>query len=290
MGDQHATTCTLCPIYRSDADPRIPHHSPVCDGDRALLDRHLVDLSNLVADLSNPEPPIVERGRYERFGVEYQDNGRRAAVSLGEVWRDPLAAVNGVAPINARSRHPHVSGSREHAMPIDADRTDLTSAARGANLTDAGRRHPGDHVGHLAVASLLDGWARSWRDSLCPDHHLPSATVDDLVAWLRNRLEDACDSYEELPLFAEEVKAVRSVLRGLAGEIEPSPEPCDGVDCARCEMRSLYRRPGDTYRAECSSCGTLYTEDEYASLIAARAKTERGKRQPEEIAALLRHS
>lgn len=289
MGDTQGT-CTTCPIFRPDADPRIPHHPPVCDGDRALLDRHLVDVSNLVADLSNPEPPIVEQGRYERFGVEYQDNGRRETVSLGEVWRDPLAAVNGVAPINSRGKAPSVSGSRERAIPIRVDVVDLTGAVRGLNLTEVGKRHPGDHTGHIAVASLLDGWVRSWRDSLWPGHHLPPATVDELVAWLRKRLEDACDFYPELPLFAEEVKAVRSALRGLAGEIDPPPEPCDGVDCSRCEKRSMFRRPGDTYRAECSNCGTLYTEDEYASLIAAQAKTERGKRQPEEIAALLRHS
>lgn len=283
--------CSTCPTYRPDSDPRLPNRPPVCDGDRTLLDRHLVDIANLVAELTNPEPPIVDQQRYERFGVEYLENGLRETVSLGHVWADPLAAVGGVAPINSRTREPSVSGSREQPIPIRVDVIDLTGTARGANLTDAGKVHPDDHIGYLAVASLLDGWARSWRDTLWPGHHLPPATVDELVAWLRTRLEDACDSYPELPLMADEIKALRSTLRGLAGEIDPPPEPCDGVDCARCSVRgNMFRRPGDTYRAECSTCGTLYTEDEYAALIAEQAKAERGKRKPEKIAELLRHS
>jgi hypothetical protein len=271
--------CVTCPVLRPDAEPRQPHRPPVCDGDRRLIDRHLTDLGYLVADLTNPEPPIVDRDRYERLGVQYLTGGRREVVSLGEAWRDPLAAVGGVAPINSRRTGPSVSGSRERPLPVSADRLDLIAPARGTNLTDAAREHPQDHGGHLAVATLLDGWARSWRDHLCPGHHLPPATVDELVGWLRLWLGDACDRYPELPLFAEEIRDARRALRGLAGEIDPPPEPCDGVSCARCGMRALFRRPGDIYRAECSQCGTLYTEDEYVTLVGEQAAAVRRRRE-----------
>lgn len=254
------------------------------------MDRHLVDVANLVADLSNPEPPIVERGRYERFGVEYLDNGRRRPVSLGEAWREPLAAIGGVAPINSKSKAPSVSGSRERPIPVPVSALDLKAGSRVPNPSPAARDWPEDQIGYLSAATTLDQWVRDIRDTLYPGHHLPEATVDQLVAWLRNRVDDVCDSHPAVVEFAGEIRDLRSALRSAAGETDPPPEPCDGVSCARCEMRALYRRPGDTYRAECSSCGTLYTEDEYTALLADLAKTERGKRDPQEVAALLRHS
>ena len=282
------TFCTTCVTYRPDSDPRIPDYPPVCDGDRALLDRHLNDIANLVADLSNPEPPIVNERRYERFGVRYLKHGGRERVSLGEAWADPLTAVGGVAPINSRSKAPSVSGSRERPIPIPVATFDLKAGARVPNPTDAARDWPEDQVGNLSAATVLDQWVRDVRDTLFPGQHLPEATVDELVMWLRNRVGDICDRHPAVAEFAEEIRALRSALRAAAEETEPAPEPCDGVTCARCKMRALFRRPGDTYRAECSTCGKLYTDGEYTELLAEQAQTERGNRRPEEVSALLR--
>jgi hypothetical protein len=288
MGDM--PTCTTCSLYRPDAAPRVPNRPPVCDSDRALLDRHLADVANLISDLSNDEPVLVDRRRYERFD--------RNGTSLGETWADPLAPMGGVAPINSRSKAPSVSGSRERPIPISTNTHDLAAAAKVPSLTPSSRGWddrsmrgwPEDQVGYLSAATTLDQWARDIRDLLFPDHHLPPATVDELVMWLRNRVDDICDRHPAVAEFAEETRSLRSALRSAAGETEPQPEPCDGVSCARCGMRAMYRRPGDIYRAECSSCGTLYTENEYALVIADQAAVERDKREPQEVSALLRRS
>jgi hypothetical protein len=248
----------------------------------------LADVANLIADLSNPEPPVVDDRRHERFGVAYFTGGVRHVFSKGLKPSDPLAALGGVAPINSKSKAPNVTGSRERPLPIAVDALDLTAVARVPNPTPHGSGWPEDHVGHLSAATVLDSWVRAVRDDLFPDHHLPPATVDEMVGWLRHRLEGICDRHPAVTDLAEEIRHLRGALRSEAGQTEPHPEPCDGVNCARCEMRALYRRPGDTYRAECSNCGTLYTEDEYAALIAEQAKTERGSRTPDEITAILR--
>lgn len=277
--------CIVCPVVRPDAEPRQPHNPPVCDGDRNLLDRWLTEIANLVAQLANPAPIESDRRRYERWG---RDNTTGRDVSLGDTWADPLAAVGGVGPINSPSKQPSVSGSRERSIPIPVDAVDLTGVAREPNPTAAGRQHPDDQIGHLPAATTLDSWVRDWRASLWPDHHLPVATVDELVSWLRNRLWGACDQHPAIDEFATEIRALRGVLRRAAGETEPRPEPCDGVACARCDLRALTYNPADTYRAECSNCGTLYSQAEYDELTNAQAQNERSTRSPEEIHNLLR--
>jgi hypothetical protein len=332
----NSTTCVTCPTYRPDADPRIPNYPPVCDGDRALLDRHLVDIANLVADLTNDEPAQVDQRRYERFIVK-----KGQPVSLGETWADPLANFGGVAPIPSKADQPSVTGSRERPIPIKVNVVDLSAPARVPNPTrdpKTGAAHhqhlvpqvrtdtepqwvtakfdgteirqlvrPRQYVyddtnrqvmvpaldpdGHLSAATTLDSWVREWRTTMFPNQSLPPATVDELVMWLRHRAPDACDRYPDMAAFAEEIRALRGALRGAAGETEPTPEPCDGVACGRCNKRgTLFRKPLDTYRAECNNCGLLYNDTEFQTLVVEQAKKERGKRTPEEITALLRRA
>jgi hypothetical protein len=284
-----AETCLLCSVYRPDSEPRLPHRPPVCDGDRNLLDRHLLEIANLCAELTNPEPPVVDRRRHERFGIQYFKGGREV-VSLGEVWSDPLAAVNGVSPIPSRSKQPPVTGSRERPLPVSADLLDLKAPARQPNPTDRARDWPEDQVGRLSAATVLDQIVRDVRDTVCPVQHLPAATVDEMVAWLRNRVDDMCDRHPAIEDIATELRDLRGALRAAAGETEPSPEPCDGVTCDRCDTRSLFRRPGDIYRAECGTCGTLYNEDEYAALVGEQASAQRARIGDERAASLLLHN
>lgn len=269
--------CPTCGLYRPDSTPRIPNHPPICDGDRALMDRHLVDVANLIADLAQPEPPIVEQGRYERHGIRYLHDNRREVVSLGEVWKDPLAAVGGVAPINSRTKAPSVSGSRERPIPIPVTALDLKAAARVPNPTGVGRDWPEDQIGNLSAATVLDQWVRDIRDTLFPDQHLPPAVVDELVAWLRNRLQDVCDRHPAVVEFAEEIRSLRSALRSAAGGTEAKPERCDGVPCRRCDLMTLYRHAD---RVECINpdCMSILLEDEYLAWVKTLAAEQRLKR------------
>lgn len=332
--------CLTCPIFRPDATARLPHRRPICDGDRTLMDRHLTDISNLHADLTNPEPPIVERGRYERFGLQYLKDGARQVVSLGQVWKDPLAAVDGVAPINSRTGAPSVSGSRERPVPIRVDVVDLTAVARRPNPTRdpvteqplyqhlvpqirptglhvtitswwggiplhqqiRGREHVRDHKGklvltpaeqpdgHQSAATTLDALIRDIRDEIFPGQHLPPATADQMVMWLQVRLDDICDRYPRIVDFAEEVRALRGALRSAAGVTEPQPELCPGVACSGCKKKSMFRMPGDTYRAQCVTCGKLFSDAEYAEAVEAQGKKVRQERSPEEVHDLLRRN
>lgn len=284
-----ASACILCPVYRPDSTPRLPHRPPVCDGDRQLLSRHLGEIAGLIDDLSNPEPPIVDQRRYERIGIEYRD-GQPRAISLGETWADPVAAVGGVAPINSRSRQPSVSGSRERPIPVDVTALDLQAPARIPSQTRASADWPEDQVGHLSAATLLDEWVRDVRTRLLPDHYLPDATVHAMVGWLRTRADLICDRYPDVVNLAEAVRMLRGALRTAAGQVEPRPRLCEGVACPRCDLRALMTCPGDTYRAQCGQCGTLLTDDEYTTVVAEQHTAERGQRSPDEIAALLRRA
>jgi hypothetical protein len=271
------STCWTCGLYRPDTAPRIPNYPPVCDGDRALMDKHLVDVANLTSDLSNAEPALVDRRRYERFD--------RNGDSLGKVWSDPLAVFGGVAPINSRSKQPSVSGSRERPIPIPVAALDLKAPAKVPSVAPSTRGRdepaygwPEDQIGHLSTATVLDRWVRDWRAALFPDQHLPKATVDELVSWLRNRLQDACDQHPAIVVFAEDIRTLRSALRQAAGETDSPPEPCEGVSCRRCSMMTLYRQAGGDVACINPDCQAVLREDEYldwVKTLAAEAKIRR---------------
>lgn len=269
-----AGTCLTCPVIRPGSEARLPHRPPVCDGDRRLLNRWLGDIADLIADLTNPEPPIVDDRQHERFGVAYLKGGHRHVFSRGMHPSDPLAALGGVAPINSRRSQPDVTGSREPAIPVNADTLDLTATWRTHNLT--GDAWPEDQVGHLSAATLLDEWCRDIRDRICPDQHLPEPDIGKIVTWLRVRLNLVCDRHPDVAAFADALRMLRGSLRSAAGQAEPPPEPCDGVTCARCDQRALFHKPTDTYRAECGNCGTLYTDDEYTAIVTDQAASVRG--------------
>lgn len=289
-------TCCTCPVTRPDADPRQPNTPPVCDGDRLLLDRWLVEIANLDADLRNDEAPIMDERRHERFATAYLAGGNRHVWSKGTYASDPVGALGGVAPINSKSAQPNVGGSRERPMPISAALHDLKAPARVPNPTAQGRACAGDQIGRLSVATTLDQWVRDWRDTLWPDHHLPPATVDQLVLWLRTpigndrtRLDEACDRHPAIDEFTLEMKTLVGALRSQAGVSEPRPQRIEGVRCGGCKANNvLFECADDTYRAECGACGLLYTTDEYAEHVAVLGGKERNNRTDEELLEILR--
>lgn len=274
-----SAACWTCPTFRPDTTARIPNRPPVCDGDRTLIDRHLADIANLHADLSNDEQPLADQRRYERFD--------RNGASLGEVFADPLAHFGGVAPINSRSKQPNVSGSRERPIPIAVTALDLRAGARIPGITASPHVRTdekrlaewlGDQIGHLSTSTVLDQWVRDIRDTLYPGHHLPPATVDELVMWLRHRVEDVCDRHPAITDFAEEIRNLRSTLRSVAGETEPPPERCEGIPCKRCDMTMMFRRPGGSVDCMYPDCSAVYTDDDYLDWVKTLAAEQRIKR------------
>lgn len=134
----------------------------------------------------------------------------------------------------------------------------------------------GDQIGELPVATKLDQWVREWITyGWCPGDHLPVPTVVTLVDWLSKRLDVACDHHPAIDEFATEIRDLLRTCRRHAGLLLAHPEYLDGVPCSGCDLMALFRKPGDDYRAECGSCGKLYTDEEYerwVGLVAAQVR------------------
>lgn len=294
-----AAPCPLCSIYRPDVDPRQPDRPPVCEGDRWRLARDIAEIGQLHARLVNPDPVEYDNRWYEARDPDGHLIGQQRR-------RDPLGALGGVAPIPSRTNQPTVSGSRERPAPISLDTADLTGAARQGSIGIRTRgdwaRKPGgdpDQIGLLPAATVLEYWAREWREALWPEHHLPPATVPELVEWLLAgadgdnpgvRIDEACDQHPTIDEMATEVRKLRQAFRRSLGETEPQPERIEGAACRGCDLRTLFRRPDDLYRAECASCGLLYSEAEYTTWVEELAGQVRGQRGAEAVRRILQRA
>lgn len=266
-------TCVTCPVYRPDAQPRLPHLPPVCDGDRRLLDSHLADLPDLHHRLDQPEPAEVDDRTYTL------PHPRDRQVTL-VYHREPAAPIGGAAPVPGQPRQPRVTMTRTPPAPMPLDPVDLTAPARHATRRMHARGALGlddDQHGHLSTATILDTWVRDWRDCLWPDHRLPAPTVPVLAAWLRDRADDAAACHPHIDDFAAEIRQLHHILRHALGETDPQPETArfEGVTCRRCDLRGvLMQRPADDY-VECGNCGLLLTQDEYADWVTQLADEHR---------------
>lgn len=181
-----------------------------------------------------------------------------------------IMAMHAVLPAMlqpGQSQGQRVSGSREAPLPLRVDPLDLTLPARAGTIHDP----LGDQIGHQSVATILDSWARDWRDTLDGDRPA-GPTVPELVTWLAIRLPWACNQHPAIDEFARELRQLHRTLRIVTGLHEIRPEHLD-VPCRRCDLLDLHRLPGED-RVECGSCGDLLTEDEYrrwCGLLAADA-------------------
>jgi Zn ribbon nucleic-acid-binding protein len=269
--------CRLCVVYRPNAEPLLPEPglAPVCGRDRARLDRDLAALPDLHARLRNPDLSTGDERSMYRVALDRQ--GRRA-------WNTVPAG-----PTAGRTNQPLVSGSRPRREPADLTAVDLTAPAHGTNLTAQGRRHPDDHVGHLSVATILDGWVQVWRDELFPGQHRPPALVDELVGWLRDRVEEACSrlDVDVLADFADEIRRLRGALHAALGEVRAEPDIKFGVRCKQCDaMSTLAQEPGEDW-VECGSCGLLYSQEEYRRWVEHNAGYQRSKHTSEQLRQLM---
>lgn len=182
-------------------------------------------------------------------------------------------------PVRAPNASARVSGSREAPVPVSLDLVDLTLPAREGSRAPHARGVLGlddTQIGYLSVATELDTWVRDWISySWCPGDHLPVPTVVTLAGWLSVRLDIACDHHEGIDEFRSDIRRLLWSCRRGANDLPPHPEYLDGVRCSGCDLMALFRKPGDDYRAECGSCGKLYTDEEYerwVGMVAAQVR------------------
>ncbi|MET0698940.1 MAG: hypothetical protein ABWY93_04685 [Mycobacterium sp.] len=243
-------TCVLCRVYRPDGPPRVAEIA--CPGDRARLHRDVDAIATLYARLAGGDGAVVDDRWYE---LTDQD-GR----PLGQ-WRrrDPVAHLLPAGDVAARSQNTPITGTRTAPVPINVDAVDLTAPARRALPLG----EPGDQVGYLPVATVLDGWARHVRDWLHPDFHLPPDDVAALSAFLARHLDETIDGLPGvLADLAVDVRALCGAMRVILGEVEPTPQPILGVRCEHCRtISSLVPWPTGEY-VECRMCGQLYSSQE----------------------------
>jgi hypothetical protein len=244
----------------------------VCAHDRNRIPGILRDLGQAYAALlAEPEPAEP--------GLLVIDDGTFDGPYVYDVV--PLPA----GPTRATAGSAPVSGSREAPVPVSLDLVDLTAPARAGSLlphanadlhqaasvvprTKTLERHTYgarwvDQVGHLSVATELDFWVVDWIEARGQREHRPAPNVPDLIRWLGDRVDDACDHNGAIDEFATKVSELLWTCRRLAGELPPLPEKCHGIPCSRCDMLDLWRHPGSQWRAECGTCGRLYDEDDY---------------------------
>lgn len=169
--------------------------------------------------------------------------------------------------INGQSAGGRVSGSKERQLPIRVDPLDLAAPARNVWLLGE------DQVGHISVASILDFWARDWREARGGRERLPDPYVPALAAWLLRRADDAMDSHPAIAEMWDDVRRLHGVLRVQLGLHPPRPVYLDGVPCRRCGAGTLWRMPESEYASECAvpECRDLLTDEEYDAWTRERA-------------------
>lgn len=164
-----------------------------------------------------------------------------------------------------------VAGTPEAPTPVNIDVLDLLGEPRVGNPTPAARQHPEDLLGEPSVASVLDSWVRDWREIRDVGENLPEPYPYQLAAWLRVRLDWACDHHSAVDEFATEIRDLTARLRGVLA-LKRRVEMLQGAACPTCDTRSLFRtvdpQKGASDWIECGQCGRLWTEDEYARLAA----------------------
>lgn len=175
--------------------------------------------------------------------------------------RDPVSRVLPSGPVNGSKGSPRVNGSRDAPVPLRIDPTDLLMPSRPASLSVAVTgSYASDQIGHLAVATELEFWARDWAD--IRREGIPLPNVPELSEWLRNRLEWACEHHPAIDEFAGKLRQLRTALTAAAGRFDAMPETLS-APCDSCGTLALYRDT-DIERVACGSCARLMTEDEYA--------------------------
>ena len=163
-------------------------------------------------------------------------------------------------------------GEVEAALPFREDVWDLLLPVRRIPI----RAFLTDQIGYSSVATVLDSWADDWCDHRGKGEVGPVSDVVTMVGWMVERVEWACDQHPAVDEFAGEIRDLVSALRRYVGRDQPRPQPCVGVPCRRCDLKTLARLADGSGDIECQNpaCRTLYRPDEYqrwTRLVAAAA-------------------
>lgn len=196
------------------------------------------------------------------------DELRGQGVEVDVFAADPVAVSLPAGPIGGAATGPRGTGTRERALPIRIDATDILLGvnhgarrllARGALGLDD------DQVGHLSAATILDGWARDWASYL--GHHVPTPQVPLLCAWLSDRLPWALEHHPALDEFAADVGDLLRTLYGLCGHGSARPKVME-APCPGCGLATLVQPFPDAY-IECATvdCGRVLTPPEYEEYV-----------------------
>lgn len=145
------------------------------------------------------------------------------------------------------------------------DAVDLSLPAVGG--ASAATVHDPDRLqtGQLAVAAVLDSWARDWAETRGKGERLPLPTVAVLTGWLLDRIEDECDQHPAIGEFAQEIRSLLSAIRRCIDTAVP-PGVRYQAPCPRCGTETLRRHVGADW-IECETCGRLWGDEDYADLV-----------------------
>lgn len=132
-----------------------------------------------------------------------------------------------------------------------------------------------DQVGEVSAATILDGWCRDFAESR--RESTPQPEVADQCRYLLDRLDWAFTDHPAVDEFALEVGDLWHALRRATGRTEPQPEVCWGIQCRDegCSYVNTLERLAGSEWIECSECGLLLSEDEYAAWCKLLAAAER---------------
>lgn len=156
-------------------------------------------------------------------------------------------------------------GEVEAPLPFQEDVWDLLLPASHTTIHDPF----GDQIGYQSAATVLDSWARDWRDVRAMGEVGPGGTVAASTAWLRDRVDWACDNHPAIDEFAAELRALAAAIRRFVPRENARPQPCKGVPCRRCDMLTLARLSDGSGEIECQNpdCRTVLTSDEYRQWV-----------------------
>ena len=200
----------------------------------------------------------LPEGRATRACHACRRHLRQLLADIHHLWRRLPEALQ---PLHSGSQK--VSGSRISPVPVNLDSIDLAGPARPGSRGPYVRGILGldeDQLGHLAAATTLHAIAQDWRKQRRRREQPPPVDVPDLIRWLDNRLDDACDNNPQLADTQAELEDLKAALRGTIGDYPPRPERCLGIPCKQCDLLALYR--GDPW-ITCGNCGLLYSTGEY---------------------------
>lgn len=255
--------CTLCPTRK-----RIPNRPPVCDACRSWLAGVLGDIRIHTEQLGQPDQPIRDD---RRAPVRDPDDRRRAlrnaAGNVVLCWRDPAAHGAPAGDTPGQKAGPRIGHTRPKSRPpLALDPVDLALRSRRGSLPLYGRDA---QVGFVPVATVLEAWVLDWIPARGQHEHRPEPTAAALTRWLVDRLDWACDEYDLLVSFADDMRTYRTALRRVLGESDRD-ERKKGVRCGKCQLRTLFRRNGSLW-VECGSCDALLSPEEYTAITNLQA-------------------